>query len=335
MRADLAIDLGSVNTRLANAKGRVLYEQPTLVACHLDTGKPERFGSHALGVGAQSAGRLRPVHPVARGQLADVELAQALLEHVIEQVGRGRFRRARVLATVPLDTTPVQLRAMSAAFRRAGIRTVRFLEQPIASALGARVAVEAPLGSMVIDVGGEITNLAVIALGGVVLGSTVPCGGETFDRSVAKVILSRLDLVIDRQSARRLRREYGSVSKADSDREISVIGRDRMDGSVRVARISQRLIGSVLEAEVQLVLDAARRLMMECPPDLANDLVTSGVVLAGGGSQLDGFAERLATQLAIPVHVFEKPSRLAVLGAARCLGTFRELEDAFTAPPSR
>lgn len=333
--ADVALDFGSVTTRLANGSGRVLYEEPTLVACHQDSGQPLSFGMQALSSGAQSSGRLRLVRPVARGQLANIEVAQALLQHVIKRVGRKRLLRRRVLATMPLGTTPVQLRAMTRALEHAGVHRVRFLEQPIASALGAKVAIEAPLGSMVVDIGGEVTNMAAIALGGVIVGTTIDCGGETLDLALVRELLDRAHLVVDRQVARQVRREFGTLDNPDVNRVVDVVGRDRSNGEPRAVSINQRDIAEILERELEPVFQAASRMVSDSPPDIANDLLSSGIVLAGGGSFLSGLPHRLAIATGIPVHVFEHPDRLGVLGAARCLADFNELEDSFIAAPQR
>lgn len=334
LSGDLALDFGSVNTRVANARGKLIYDEPTLVAMNLDSGKPVHFGRHAMGNGAQSAGRLRVVRPVAAGQLKDLAAAEVLLKHVIDNIGRARFQRRRVLVTTPLGTTPVQLRAMAKALGHAGVHSVRFLEQPLASAIGAKVAIEAPVGVMAIDVGGEITNLAAIALGGVIVGTTVPCGGETLDRAIALDLLDRTGLVIDRAVANQVRTECGSIGLSDRDVAIDVVGRDRANGIARTVRTQSQHVSEVLRHEFAPVCEAASRLITDSPPDIANDLMTSGIVLSGGGSRLVGVGELLAKSTGIPVHVYENPERLGVLGAAKCLGSYRDLEDAFiSAPP--
>lgn len=335
LSADLALDFGSVTTRLANGNGRILYEEPTLVACHQDTGEPLSYGTQARSSGAQSSGRLRLVHPIAGGQLANIEVAQALLQHVIKSVGRKRLLRRRVLVTMPIGTTPVQLRAMTRALEHAGVHRVRYLEQPIASALGAKVAIEAPLGTMVVDIGGEITNMAAIALGGVIVGTTIACGGETLDRAIAHELLMRAQLVVDPQVAREIRREFGTLERVEPNLAVDVVGRDRSNGEPRAVRISQHEISEILERELEPMFQAASRMVSDSPPDIANDLLSSGIVLAGGASLLEGLPHRLALVTGIPVHVFDHPDRLGVLGAARCLASYNELEDAFTAAPQR
>lgn len=333
MSSDLAIDFGSVNTRVADERGRILFEQPTSVAINEDSGKAMRFGLEALGYGAQSTGHIRVVRPVNCGQLVDIEVAELFLKYVLETVGRSWLRRRQALVTMPLGTTPVQLRVMSEALERAGIHRVRFLDQPVASALGANIAIEAPLGTMVIDIGGEITNIAAIALGGVIVGTTVRCGGESLDRAVALEILERADLVIDPKVAAVIRRDFGSMASTMSNQPIELEGRDRSSGSVRMIRIHPSEIAELIERELSPVFDATARMITESPPEIANDLMTSGIVLAGGGSLLGGLADRLAGKIAIPVHVFDRPEHLGVLGAARCLSSFRELEESLSSAP--
>ncbi|HUY07670.1 MAG TPA: rod shape-determining protein [Acidimicrobiales bacterium] len=333
LASDVAIDFGSVNTRVASAKGGVIYEEPTVVALNHDSGRPVFFGAAALGSSAQRAGQLRAVRPVVAGQLENIAVAELFLKHVIKQTGRRYLQRRRVLATMPLDATPVQLRAMTNALERAGVHKVRFLAQPLACALGAKIAIEAPVGSMVIDVGGEITNIAAIALGGVIVGTTVQFGGESFVRAILRVCLEREDLVVDPDVARQLRNAFGVMDIVDRDLSVEIIGRDRSSGGMRPALIRQQEIAEVLRRELTPVFAAASKIIADSPPEIANDLMSSGIVLAGGGSQLRGLAQNLAMATGIPVHVFDNPESLGVLGAARCLSSFHELEEVFTSAP--
>ncbi len=335
MSSDLALDFGSVTTRIANARGVIIYEQPTIAAVSEEAKVPSRFGNEARGAGVLHSGRLRIVRPVKAGQLADVQVAEAYLEHCVKGLGYARLRRRRVLATMPLGTTPVQLRAMERALERAGVHRVRFLEQPIASGLGARVPIEEPIGSMVVDVGGEITNLAVIALGGVVVGTTIPIGGETLDRAVAAMLLERADLVVDLGVVAAARRELGSLEVDAEDAMVEIQGRDRTKGVPHSLLLGRADVVDVLERELQPLFGAATKLISSSPPDLANDLLAQGIELAGGGSLVPGLSHRLALATGIAVHEHRLPTRLGVLGAARCLATFDDLEDALTAAPAR
>ncbi len=269
------------------------------------------------------------------GQLADVELAQAYLQFLIRSLGRSYLRRRRVLVTTPLGATPVQLRAMTKALEQAGVARVRFLEQPLASALGAHIAIEAPLGAMVVDIGGEVSNIAVVALGGVVVGKALPFGGESLNLALARELLSRARVVVDPQVAGQIIHQYGTTLNADSESFADVVGRERVTGEQRVVRLYQSQLTEIITAEFKQLFATVRQIIATCPPDVAKDLVTSGIVLAGGGSLLPGLAEELSEVAGIPVHVYKDPSHLGVLGAARCLATFDELDAAFTTAPQR
>ena len=332
---DLAVDFGSVNTRVANAKGRVIYEQPSLVALNHDSGRPVFYGAEALGRSARSAGQLNLVHPVAFSQLQDISVAEHLLKHVIEQIGRDHLRRRRVLATSPLDATPVQLRAMTRALERSGVHKVRFLAQPLAAALGAKIAIEAPVGTMVIDIGGQITNIASIALGGVILGSTVKFGGESLVGALTQRFLEINNLVVEPSLARGIRDDYGLSGESREEEHIEVMGRDGTDGAPRSIRIRKREITEVVRHSLTPVFDMALHIISNSPPEISNDIMTSGIVLAGGGSLLPGLGEDLALTTGVPVHVFDDPGRLGVIGASRCLSSFQELEDSFTTASPR
>jgi rod shape-determining protein MreB len=335
MGADLALDFGSVYTRIANTKGKVIVEEPTLVAYSNKSKVSNKFGSAARGAGTRSSGGLRLVSPVKGGQLADVSVAEAYLRHIVKGLGHSFLHRRRILATTSLGTTPVQLRAMTRALERAGARSVRFLEQPLASALGANVAIEAPLGTMVVDIGGEISNIAVIALGGVVVGTTVNCGGEIFDAALSEELLARADLLVERSLVREARLRLGTLDDVDPDFSLELHGRDKTSGVPRAVSLRQSDVAAVIERELAPLFHAATKVISNSPPDITNDLVTSGIVLSGGGSQVEGLAHRLALVTGVPVHVHDEPGRLAVLGAARCLSTFDELKEVLTAAPQR
>ncbi len=331
LNSDLAIDFGSVTTRVANARGAVVCEQPTVVALDHESGKPVFYGAAALGELALGAGQLFVVRPVSAGKIENISVAELFLSHVIEKSGKDLLRRRRVLATIPLDTSPVQLRAIARALERAGVHKTRFLVQPLASALGAKVAIEAPIGSMVVDIGGEITNIAAVALGGVIIGTTARVGGESLVSALAREFLERDDLVVKPDIARQIRDECGVTGATVEGVRIEVVGRDRSNGQPRKVSISSHEISEIFLRELTPVLDSVAKIIAESPPEVSNDLMTSGIVLAGGGSQLRGLAQELAKTAGIPVHVFDRPERLGVLGASRCLSSFQELEDSFMA----
>jgi rod shape-determining protein MreB len=315
--ADLALDLGTSITRVADRSGTIVLEEPTLAAVDTDTGKLVAFGREAVGLGARSAGRVALVRPVRNGKLVDVDLAQATVAEILRRSGASFFDHPRVVVCSHVDSTPVQQRAVERALRRAGARSVRFVEQPLACALGARLPIAEAVGRMVVDVGGGTTDVGVLALGGLVTSAAVPVGGNVFDEVVRDYLARVHRLVVERRVVEVLRREVGSVGPVGADVEVDVVGRDALTGLPGSRTVSRRELAAALEPVVEPVVAAAMRCMTSAPPDLANDLLGTGVLLAGGGSLLDGLARRLASAIGVPVHVPERLQLLGVLGAAR------------------
>jgi rod shape-determining protein MreB len=343
MSAELALDLGSANTRVVDPQGNVLLDEPTVAAVDADSGRLVAFGEEAYALSASSAGRVSAVRPVRRGQLADLELADAVLAEVLRRSGAGRWARPRVLTCVSSEATPVQLRALERSLRRSGARAVRFVEIPVACAAGAGLPVEEPAGCMVVDVGAGTTEVGILALGGVVASTVLGIGGEDLDEAVGRLLVQRYDLHVDRRTLEAVRIALGTVAPARSlagrgaeaageagSRAFEVPGRRRSSGEPCVVLVDSDELRPVLERPLRQIVEAALATIVKAPPDLANDLLASGVQLAGGGARLDGLDGCLANELGLEVHV-EEPELLAVRGASRCLeelGAFEALSAA-------
>lgn len=335
--SDLALDFGSAVTRVADARGTVVFEEPTLAAVEGEARRLIAFGSKAIGLGATTAGQVRLVRPVWRGQLVDIELAEDVLAEVVRSSGVSRLSHPRVLACVHVGASGVQERALERALRRAGARQVRFLEQPVASAIGSGLPIEQPSGSMVVDVGAGTTDIGVLALGALVTSASLPVGGDDFDEAVRLMLARHYDLVVDIGTASDVRRRIGTVRRpAPGDLpHLEVRGRDASSGHAGAVVISSAELVGALDDLVAPVLAAIVDCIATAPPDLANDLLGSGVHLAGGGSQLDGFAQRVSEATGLRVHSAKEPGRRAIQGAARCLTMFDALGASLSSAPRR
>lgn len=335
MSNDLALDFGSSTTRVADGRGAVLLEEPTVAAVDADTGRLIAFGTKALALGSATAGRVSLVRPVRHGQLVDIALAEEVLVEVVRAAGVSRLAHPRVLACVQAGATHVQRRALDRALRKAGARQVRFVEQPVACAIGVGLPIEEPTGSMVLDVGAGTTDIGVLALGGLVTSASLVVGGDDFDDAVRLLLARRYDLVVDPATAAEVRRRIGSVRPVVDLANLEVTGREGATGRPRSIVVSPAELRPVLEDLVGPVLLAAVQCIATAPPDLANDLLGTGCYLAGGGSLLDGFGHRLASAIGLPVHLAPDPGRSAVVGAARCLEMFDLPGAALSAAPRR
>jgi rod shape-determining protein MreB and related proteins len=325
MSLDLAFDFGSAFTRIARGTGELLVEEPTVAAVDEDTGRVLAFGAEALGLGASCAGRVGVYHPVRHGQLADLALAEQVLDAVLDRAGSSRLNRARVAVAMHVDATEVQRRALERGLRRAGARQVRFVEQPIACAIGRDLDISEPLGQMVVDVGGGTTDIGVMALGGIVSAGAVPLGCDDLDDAIRMLLARRDGLVVDHRTAAEIRQHFAVILAPGSTESLEVTGRDQRTGEARATVVGRVALAEALDALIAPIVGAAIAAITGAPPDLANDLLGTGIVLAGGGANLYGLRARLADATGVPIVVAPEYGRLAVLGAARMLSEFETL----------
>lgn len=317
MSGELAIDLGSSITRVADGAGTILLEEPTIAAIDADSGRLLAFGRDVVGLGARSAGRIRVVHPVRNGKLVEVDLAETVISEALSRCGVGRLERRRGVTCTHIDQTAVQDRAIERALKQAGLRSVRAIEHPVAAAIGAGVAIEEAVGRMVVDVGGGTTDVALLALGGIVTSVGIDCGVDDVDAVIRTYLYREADLVVDASTATTLRQAAASVPVGVGARPIEIDGRDARTGAPARALVDPGEISVRVERALRTICEGAVNAISEAPPDLANDLLTTGVLLVGGGAHLPGLDRRLARATGVPVHVPIDPARVAVLGAAR------------------
>lgn len=323
MSGQLAVDLGSTRTLVAEPAGKVLVDEPTLAAVDLRTNSMIAFGSAAAVMTGRAAGEVGLVRPVAHGQLQDLALTDQVADYLLHRVRKRVGHHPEVLCSVPGLATGVQRRAMERSFKAAGASHVEFIEHAVAAGIGFRLQIDEPVATMVVDVGGGTTDVAVMALGGVVTEASVPVGGDDLDRAVRDLLVRSFDLVVGRETAEQVKIAIAAAWPS-SETKLEVVGRDAMNGMSRAVVVSTSEATVAVTDHVKTMVQAAVDCIVTAPPDLANDLLARGLHLAGRGALLTGFARKLATSTGIPVHLAEDPGRTAVLGAARCL---RELGD--------
>ncbi len=315
MSGELAIDFGSSMTRIADGDGVLLVEEPTIAAVDTDSGRLLAFGAEAVGLGARSAGRIRTVSPVRNGKLVEVDLAEDVLAAALGRCGIGRLERPRAVVCAHIDSTLVQDRAIERALKKAGIRSVRSIEHPVAAAIGCGLAIEDPIGRMVVDVGGGTTDIAVIALGSMVTTASVEHGIDDLDVAIRAHLYRESDLVVDPETIAELRHSMAERPRGTAA-EIEVTGRDARTGEPRRAVVGVLELVDRVDRSLESICDGAVEAISAAPPDLANDLVAGGLLLVGGGAYLPGLGRRIASATGVPVTVPEEPERVAVRGAA-------------------
>jgi rod shape-determining protein MreB and related proteins len=318
-RHDLAIDLGTVNT-LVYVKGRgVVYEEPTVVAVHSRTGEVVAVGRDAWSAGAETPAMIMVVRPIQRGVITDFDVARRMLRAILRRIGVGRFPKPRVMVCVPSSLTPVERRAVEDSVAGAGARSVAPVDEPLAAAVGAGLPIQEAVGNMIVDVGGGTSEMAMVALGGLVVSRSIGAGSQDMDVAILQHLRRRYDVAIGETTAERIKIELGSAYPASDAPNLRVRGREVSTGLALTVTITPEEVREVLGDTVRTIVDSTRQCLAESPPELAHDVLETGLFLTGGGALLRGLDMRLAQDCEVPVHVAEQPLTTVVTGAGHLL----------------
>ena len=335
MPLDLAIDLGTANTLVyARGRGIILFE-PTVIALNSRTQDVLAMGNQAWHMIGRTPGHIVAVRPLRGGAITDFEITQRLIRLIFERSGVNRLQRARVLVCVPSGITHVEQRAVLEATRRAGASQTYLIEQPMAAAIGAGLPIHEPLGSMVVDIGGGTSEVAVISLGGIVALRAVRVGGFDLDHAVQAHLRRVHNVAVGERTAEEVKLAIGSAYPTPEEFKAEVRGRDLMSGMPRTVVLEPEEIREAIAEPVQAVLHAVIQALAETPPELAQDLLEVGIHLVGGGAMLRGLDRLIARETGVPVRPVEMPLETVVLGAGRCLESFDRLRDMFMDRTSR
>jgi len=330
MSRDLAIDLGTANTLVyAKGKGLVLNE-PTVVALDSRTREVLAIGTDAWQMIGRTPGYIVAERPLRGGAITDFEVTERMLSVLLHRVGVSRLNRPKVLICVPSAITAVERRAVKEATRRAGASACYLIEQPMAAAIGAGLAIHEPMGNMVVDIGGGTSEMAVISLGGVVAVRALRCGGFDFDASIQAYVRHEHGVAIGERTAEAVKHAIGSAFPHPDEQGAEIRGREVATGRPKVVVLSPEEVRGALEENVASVLDAAATCLGDAPPELAQDIMFQGIQLTGGGALLRGVSQRLADATAVPVHLVNAPLECVVQGAGQCLESFDRLKRLFT-----
>jgi rod shape-determining protein MreB and related proteins len=325
---DMAVDLGTANTLVfIRGRGIVLFE-PSVVAFSEETGKVHAVGAEAKRMIGRTPATIRATRPLRHGVIADFEVTEQMLRHFITRAGGSRFAFARVVLCVPSGITDVERRAVDEATRSAGARAVYLIEEPMAAAIGAKLPVADAVASMVIDIGGGTTEVAVISLGGMVVWESIRVGGYEMDDAIVDHVKNVHKLLIGQETAEAAKIEVGSVWPLDDTAETTVAGRDLVSGLLRRVPLSGGDIRHALEQPAARIVTAVKDTLERTPPELAADVSERGIVLVGGGSLLTGMDERLRSEVGLPVQVVDSPLTCVAEGAGRSLDELETLDRA-------
>jgi rod shape-determining protein MreB len=335
LSADMAIDLGTANT-LVYVRGRgIVLNEPSVVATASVKGRKQvlAVGDEAKMMLGRTPGNIEAIRPLRDGVIADFEIAEEMIKHFIRKVHNRRgFSAPQVIVCVPSGSTAVERRAIQESAESAGARRVFLIEEPMAAAIGAGLPVTEPTGSMVVDIGGGTTEVAVLSLGGIVYSRSVRVGGDMMDEAIIAYIRRNHNLLVGEGSAERIKKEIGSACvPPDGDGGVMEIkGRDLMNGVPKELVISERQIAESLAEPVSAIIEGVKVALEHTAPELAADIVDKGIVMTGGGALLGNIDLVLRHATGLPVTLAEEPLSCVALGTGRCLEEMKTLKNVLT-----
>jgi rod shape-determining protein MreB and related proteins len=330
---DIAIDLGTANTLVCVQGQDVVLSDPSVVALDTRTDEVLAVGSAAKRMIGRTPANIVAVEPLKEGVIADFGVTEKMIAHFVRRVHRRGRRRSpgrslfgpRVVVCAPSGATDVELRAVREAAEAAGARRAYTIEEPLAAAIGAGLPVEEPEGSMVVDVGGGTTEVAVISLGGIVTKASVRVAGNEMDGAIASFVQREHKMAVGMQTAERLKIELGSALPLEGEESAEVRGRNLESGLPKTVFVTSEDIREAIRLPVEAIVGAVKDTLDRTQPELAADIVERGMVLAGGGALLRNLDERLRRETGVPVHVAEDPLGCVAVGAGRYLETLGHL----------
>lgn len=325
---EVGIDLGTANV-LVYIKGKgVVLEEPSVVAINRDTNEIVSVGEEARQMLGRTPSNIVAVRPLRDGVISDYDVTERMLKYFIRKsCGSGKFFKPRIMVCVPSGVTEVEKRAVREAAIQAGGKSVYLMEEPVAAAIGAGMDITKPTGVMVIDIGGGTTDVAVIALGGIVTSNSVKVAGDKFDEAIVKYMRKEHKLYIGERTAEELKMNIGTAYPREELAVMECRGRDLVAGLPKSVEITSQEMMEALEEPLQSICEAIHSVLERTPPELAGDISNSGIILTGGGALLYGLDKRIEEWTGIPVIVAEDPLSCVAIGTGKALNTLDMIEN--------
>ncbi len=324
---DIAIDLGTANTLVYLKGNGIVLNEPSVVAVDQKTKKVYAVGAEAKSMLGKTPDHIIAVRPMKDGVIADFEITEVMLREFIRKSQKKRFFiRPRIVISVPSGITEVERRAVTDSAQNAGARDVYLVAEPIAAAIGVGLPVDKPSGNMIIDIGGGTTEIAVIALNGIVTDISIRVGGDEMDEVIVQHVKKAYNLLIGDQTAEHVKMVLGTATRLEKEEEMEIKGRDLVSGIPKTLRISSVEIREALAEPLSQITAALKTALEQTPPELAADIVDRGIVMTGGGSLLRGIDVLLKEETNLPINVVEDPLTCVVLGSGKILGNLHLYE---------
>jgi len=319
---DMAIDLGTANT-LVYVKGKgIVLNEPSVVAIVNEKGKNQvlAVGEDAKQMLGRTPGSIQAIRPLRDGVIADFIVTEEMIKHFIKKVHqRSAFANPRIIICVPTGSTPVERRAIQESAHAAGARKVQLIEEPVAAAIGAGLPISEPTGSMIVDIGGGTTEIAVMSLGGIVYSQSLRVAGDALDQSIVTYMRKKFNLLIGDSTAEKIKKEIGTCIPTNSDNTYIMKGRDLRTGVPKEVTLTEKDSAEAMSPIITQIIQAIKDALEHTPPELSADLVDMGLVLAGGGAYLKNLDKLISKETGLPVSIAEDPLSCVAIGTGKAL----------------
>lgn len=324
---DIGIDLGTANVLVyVRGKGIVLRE-PSVVAVNKDKNTVLAIGEEARQMIGRTPGNIVAIRPLRDGVIADYDITEHMLRHFIEKVtGKSFVFRPRIMICIPSGCTMVEQRAVQEAAEQAGARHVQLIEEPLAAALGAGLDIVVPQGSMVVDIGGGTTDIAVISLGGIVNSASLRIAGDRFDSDIIAYVRKELNLMIGERTAEEIKFNVAAAFPGARNTSMEVRGRDMLTGLPKTVEVTTDQMASALEPSVRRIVEGVKKVLEETPPELSADIMDAGIIMTGGGAMLYGLDELIRRETDIATALAEDPLSCVALGCGKALDSLSKFD---------
>ncbi len=325
---DIGIDLGTANTLVYMRGKGIIIREPSVVAVDTRTDRAKYVGQEAKDVIGRTPGSIVAVRPLKDGVIADFEITTTMLQEFIRKALKGSFfTKARVIICIPSGVTAVERRAVKEAAENAGAKRVNIIEEPMAAAIGAGLPVSEPQGSMIVDIGGGTSEVAVISLGGIVTSRSVRIAGDAFDTSIINYIKKKYNLLIGERTAENVKIAIGSAYPIENEAQMEIKGRNLLNGLPENITVTSDEIREALAEPLSHVIEAIKVTLEKTPPELAADIIDQGITLAGGGALIRGLDKLINKETGMPVYVAETPLDCVADGTGKVLEDIEKLHE--------
>ncbi len=328
MPLELGIDIGTSNTIICS-QNEIILDEPSVVAISETDGSVVAVGKEAKEMLGRTHKNLCAITPVKEGVIANFDTTVSMLKAFVKKATRNSFFRPRVVMSIPACVTEVEKRAIREAGMSAGAKEVYLIEEPMAAAIGAGIEVSRPVGSMIVDIGGGVTEIAVISLGGIVVSDSVKVAGNSFDEDIIAYMKRKYNLSLGSITAEEVKVQIGSACPMKDELRMEVHGRDSVSGLPKNVSVDSSEIREAISESLEMIIDGIKAVLEKTPPELAADIYETGIVLSGGGATLRGLGMLINKNIDIPVYISEEPMHCVALGTGRAASNVKEMKSIF------